>query len=156
MNKIKIRFSQSHQTTSHGSGLFHWVQFVTDLKLSARGLVIVSLVILIQLAAAGCGQSPSLSLPIPSPDGRLLLKSGVNRDTQDPARYLRVIVEIKDLYGKTIFREITPASDTRRWSLQWIGNDRILLDSSDIGRYVIRRVDSTRWIGGFENTRLQS
>jgi hypothetical protein len=116
----------------------------------------VGLAILIQLNVNGCGQSPSISLPIPSPDGRLLLKSGVNHDPKDPARYLRVIVEIKDLYGKTIFREITPASDTMRWSIQWIGNDKVLLDSSDIGKYVIRRIDNSRWISGFENSQIQS
>ena len=71
----------------------------------------------------GCGQLPSTSVSIPSPDGSLLLKSSVNQNTTDPAGYLRVIVEIKDLYGNMVFRETTPASDTMRWSLKWVNNN---------------------------------
>ncbi|UCG09084.1 MAG: hypothetical protein JSV83_10705 [Desulfobacterales bacterium] len=110
---------------------------------------------ILHLLIAACGQSPSTSLSIPSPDGSLLLKSSVNHSIEDPARYLCVIVEVKNLYGKTLYREITPASDTMRWSIQWISNDAILLDSSDIGRYIIRRVGDKLWMGGFENPNPQ-
>jgi len=108
------------------------------------------------LFISACGQSPSTSVSIPSPDGRLLLKSSVNQSPEDPARYLCVIVEIKNLYGKTIYREITPASDTMRWSINWISNDAILLEGSDIGRYIIRRMDDKLWIGGFEKPNPQA
>jgi hypothetical protein len=119
-------------------------QAITGLAIS------ISSIILLLLFFTGCGQSPSSSLSIPSPDGSLLLKSSVNQNTGDPAGYLRVVVEIKDLYGNMVFRETTPASDTMRWSLKWTSNTEILLDSADIGRYVIRRVDSKQWVGGFE------
>jgi hypothetical protein len=111
---------------------------------------------ILPLLIGACGQSPSTSVSIPSPDGRLLLKSSVNHSPEDPARYLCVIVEIKNLYGKTIHREITPASDTMRWSIHWISNDAILLEGSDIGRYIIRRMDEKMWIGGFENPNPQA
>ena len=114
------------------------------------------LIILMILYFIGCGQSPSTSLSIPSPDGRLLLKSSVNQETADPASYLRVVVEIKDLYGNSVFRETTPASDTMRWSLKWVSNNEILLDSADIGRYIIRRVDSKQWVGGYEKANPQT
>jgi hypothetical protein len=55
-----------------------------------------------------------------------------------------------------MFREITPASDTMRWSLKWISNNEILLDSADIGRYVIRRVDEKQWVGGYEKSNPQT
>ena len=103
-----------------------------------------------------CGQSPSTSVSIPSPDGSLLLKSSVNQNTEDPASYLRVVVEIKDLYGNSVFRETTPASDTMRWSLKWVSNNEILLDSAEIGRYVIRRVDNRQWVGGYEMANPQT
>lgn len=119
-------------------------QAITGLAIS------ISSIILLLLFFTGCGQSPSSSLSIPSPDGSLLLKSSVNQNTGDPAGYLRVVVEIKDLYGNMVFRETTSASDTMRWSLKWTSNTEILLDSADIGRYVIRRVDSKQWVGGFE------
>ena len=114
------------------------------------------LIILMILYFIGCGQSPSTSLSIPSPDGRLLLKSSVNQETADPAGYLRVVVEIIDLYGNSVFRETTPASDTMRWSLKWVSNNEILLDSADIGRYIIRRVDSKQWVGGYEKANPQT
>ena len=112
--------------------------------------VCISSIIVMVLFICGCGQSPSTSVSIPSPDGSLLLKSSVNQNTSDPAGYLRVIVEIKDLYGNIVFRETTPASDTMRWSLKWISNHEILLDSSDTGRYIIRRVENKQWVGGYE------
>ena len=112
--------------------------------------VYISSIIVTVLLIFGCGQSPSTSVSIPSPDGSLLLKSSVNQNTSDPAGYLRVVVEIKDLYGNIVFRETTPASDTRRWSLKWISNHEILLDSSDTGRYIIRRVENKQWVGGYE------
>ena len=104
----------------------------------------------------GCGQSPSTSVSIPSPDGSLLLKSSVNQNTSDPAAYLRVVVEIKDLYGNRVFHETTPASDTMRWSLRWVSNQEILLDSAEIGRYVIRRVQNKQWVGGYEKANPQT
>ena len=112
--------------------------------------VCISSIIITVLFIFGCGQSPSTSVSIPSPDGSLLLKSSVNQNTSDPASYLRVVVEIKDLYGNIVFRETTTASDTMRWSLKWVSNHEILLDSSDTGRYIIRRVDNQQWVGGFE------
>ena len=123
---------------------------ITSLSI-AGGLIILMILYII-----GCGQSPSTSVSIPSPDGSLLLKSSVNNSTADPAGYLRVIVEINDLYGNSVFREITPASDTMRWSLKWVSNTEILLDSADIGRYVIRRVDNKQWVGGYEKANPQT
>ena len=115
-----------------------------------------SFIVIWFLVFQGCGQSPSTSVSIPSPDGSLLLKSSVNQNTSDPAAYLRVVVEIKDLYGNRVFRETTPASDTMRWSIHWISNDAILLEGSDIGRYIIRRMDEKMWIGGFESPNPQA
>ena len=128
-----------------------------DSKRSITGLSIAGvLIILMILYFIGCGQSPSTSVSIPSPDGSLLLKSAVNQNTADPSGYLRVVVEIKDLYGNMVFRETTPASDTMRWSLKWVNNNEILLDSADIGRYVIRRVDNRQWVGGYEKANPQT
>ena len=128
-----------------------------DSKRSITGLSIAGvLIILMILYFIGCGQSPSTSVSIPSPDGSLLLKSAVNQNTADPSGYLRVVVEIKDLYGNMVFRETTPASDTMRWSLKWVSNNEILLDSADIGRYVIRRVDNRQWVGGYEKANPQT
>ena len=118
--------------------------------------ITVGLITFVLVCFIACGQSPSTSVSIPSPDGRLLLESSVNQSTADPANYLRVVVEIKDLYGNMVFRETTPASDTMRWSLKWVSNNKVFLDSADIGRYIIRRVDSNQWIGGYEKSNPQT
>ena len=128
---------------------------VTRRAISGFLFLFISMVLMVFIFVA-CGQSPSTSVSIPSPDGSLLLKSSVNQNTADPASYLRVVVEIKDLYGNSVFRETTPASDTMRWSLKWVNNNVIFLDSADIGRYVIRRVDNKQWVGGYEKANPQT
>lgn len=59
-------------------------------------------------------------------------------------------MEIKDSHGNTVHREVTPASDVQRWTVKWVGNDEILLDSSDIGPYRIKRKPTAHGRGSNE------
>ena len=80
----------------------------------------------------------------------MVLLTEVNRDKSDPTRYLCVVVEIQNGAGTTLHREITPASAVQRWDIQWMSDGEVLLDSSDVGRYRIRKRDDGTWKGDFE------
>ena len=77
----------------------------------------------------------------------MTLTTSVNQSKADRTRYLCVIVDITDSAGKTLHHEITPASDTQRWSIQWVSNNEVLLKSSDVGSYRIRRQRDGTWKG---------
>lgn len=98
--------------------------------------------VLLFLVALGCSSGTP---EIPSPDGLLKIVTSVERNNADPAAYRCVILEIRDAAGRVIFRENTRASDTHRWSLTWISNDRIRLESSDIGTYCWSRQADNSW-----------
>jgi hypothetical protein len=80
-----------------------------------------------------------------SPDGRLVLLTSVNQSKEDPTRYLCVAVEIQDSAGHVLFHEVTPASDTMRWSIGWETNAKVILQSSDVGTYVVEKLPDGRW-----------
>ncbi len=94
---------------------------------------------------SSCGNSGSPSVTQKSPDGAFELHTQTNQDKTNPARYLCVIVDIRDATGKVVYREVTPASDTMRWSIKWIDGKTIQLDSSDIGKFTIRRLEDGSW-----------
>jgi len=94
-------------------------------------------VLLILGSLAGCiwPKSDSES-SIPSPDGRFVLVTTINRDKTDPTVYLCVKLKILDDSGNVLYEEQTRASDRMRWTAKWDGNERVVLESSDIGTYV--------------------
>src|SRR5258708_39047870 len=100
-----------------------------------------ALLILALTLIAGCShQSSSIS----SPDGSLSLLTSVEQSRQDPKTYLCVVFEVRDRSGKTLYRENTHASDTMRWRMVWESNDRVRLDSSDIGTcHWVRQADGS-------------
>ena len=99
------------------------------------------------LSLSGCRGGGRASAPVPSPSGKFELVTAVQQDRSDPTRYLCVIVEVRDRAGTVLHREVTPASDTMRWSIAWAGDNAIILQSSDVGRYTIERLDNGTWAG---------
>ncbi len=93
-------------------------------------------VLLILGGLAGCFSPKSDSNSIPSPDGRFVLVTTINRDKTDPTAYLCVKLKILDDSGNVLYEEQTRASDRMRWTVKWDGNERVVLESSDIGTYV--------------------
>ena len=100
---------------------------------------------LLILLVSGCrgGQERK---PIPSPDGSMTLHTRVEQSQSDPRLYRCVIFEIRDGSGRVLHTENTRASDLSRWTVSWVGNDRIHLESSDIGAYEWRRQTDSRWL----------
>jgi hypothetical protein len=84
--------------------------------------------------------------PVPSPDGTMILHTRIERSRQDPVAYLCVIFEIRDPSGRLLYSENTRASDTMRWNVSWVANDRIRLVSSDIGTYDWQKQPGGGWV----------
>ena len=97
------------------------------------------------LLIAGCG-SRVTAPPIPSPDGSMTLHTRIERSKADLVTYLCVIFEIRDRSGRVIHTENTRASDRMRWKLSWVSNDRIRLNSSDIGTNEWKRLADGTWV----------
>jgi hypothetical protein len=98
------------------------------------------------LLVTGCNRTAAAPAQ-KSPDGTMTLATSVNQSKANPTRYLCVIVDITDSTGRTLHHEVTPASATQRWSISWLSNDEILLNSSDVGSYHIRRQSDGTWKG---------
>lgn len=108
------------------------------------------LLVLLCVLTYGCSsRSPVPSAPVPSPSGKYLAITSVNQDKPNPQRDLCVIIEITDTSGKLLYRQITGASDRMRWSIAWDGDDKLILDSSDIGTYTIQRQSDDTWTDDF-------
>jgi hypothetical protein len=99
---------------------------------------------LLCLLVAGCGSRQGRP-PVPSPDGTMMLHTRIEQSRQDPGAYLCVILEIRDRSGHVLYSENTRASDAMRWNVSWVSNDRIRLDSSDIGTYDWRKQPGGGW-----------
>ena len=91
----------------------------------------LSLVIFFLALVLGC--SRDRRGPIPSPSSSLYLHTLVERSRKDPGEYLSIVFEIRDRSGKVLHRENTRASNNSRWNVSWLSDDRIRLDSGDIG-----------------------
>ena len=95
---------------------------------------------------SGCSQRSSSDInSIPSPDGNLTLITSINRSKEDPTKYLCVKFQIVDSTGKMLYEEQTGASDRMRWSMRWEDNQRVVLDSSDIGTIVWEQQADESW-----------
>ncbi len=85
--------------------------------------------------------------PIQSPSGKFQAKTDVNHDKHDPARYLSVTVDILDAEGKPLHHEVTPCPHLQPWTIGWESDDRIVIDSEAVGRYVLTRETGDLWLG---------
>ena len=108
---------------------------------------VATVLMFVAVLGAGCDRPKAVASVRKSPDGTMTLTTSVNRGKANPTRYFCVVVDITDASGRTLHHEVTPASDTQRWSIRWMGNDAILLESSDVGIYEIRRQPDGTWAG---------
>ena len=106
-----------------------------------------SLILVVSVLAVSCDNHTSPPRAMKSPDGTLTLSWSVNDSQANPTRYLCVVVDITDSAGKTLHHEVTPVSDRIRWSPQWVSNDEVMLKSSGVGVYRIRRLPDGTWKG---------
>jgi hypothetical protein len=102
--------------------------------------------VLFALFALGC--SDRTNLPDQrSPDGTMMLSTSIHRTDEDPKRYLCVVVDITDSSGMTLHHEVTPVSSLHQWSIAWEGNSEVVMETSDIGYYRMRRLSNDTWKG---------
>src|SRR5688572_19074846 len=108
-------------------------------KLLVVILSILLLIVVIWIASVFSlftGTNSSVPKPIYSVDGSRVIIPSVdyNKDNQDA--YLLVHLEVQDTKsGKTLFQVQTRASDRMRWSVSWVDNSIVKIDSSDVGIY---------------------
>ena len=95
------------------------------------------------LVLVGCAkQRPA---PAVSPDGSMTLHTSVEQSRKDRGAYLCVIFEIRDGAGRVLHSENTRASAQSKWTMTWVKNDRVRLDSSDIGTHYWQRQADGKW-----------
>ena len=82
-----------------------------------------------------------------SPDESKVIIPTVSSKKGNNDSYLLVHLEIQDAHsGNILFKVQTRASDRMRWSVGWIDNNTVELDSSDIGSYCWAEGDNQSWI----------
>lgn len=82
------------------------------------------------------GTHPYKIEPVYSIDKSMVAIPTVSYDKNNHETYLLVYIEIQDTKsGETLFQVLTRASNRMRWSVSWVGNNTVRLDSSDIGFY---------------------
>jgi len=72
-----------------------------------------------------CGATTE-EIEIKSPDGTMFLRTSTTGNTL-------LLISIYDKNGKLLHQENTRASHVQKWSVRWLNNQKILIDSSDIG-----------------------
>ncbi len=86
------------------------------------------------LSGSACRKN-HVSAPLPSPSGLYSVVSRVNREDEESKTFLYVVLEIRDKSGSILQSFQTRASDRMKWKIAWDKQDRLWLDSSDIGTY---------------------
>jgi hypothetical protein len=92
------------------------------------------------------GINPNVQDPVYSTDGLKVIVPSVNFNKDNYDTYLLVHIEIQDTGTKeTLFQVQTRASHRMRWSVKWIDNNTVMLDSSDIGSYCWAEDNGGTW-----------
>ena len=81
----------------------------------------------------------------PQQDRTLVITVDANRD--DPTRYLTLIFEVRDKATQAILhRQQTHASSRLAWSMRWLDNSAVQLQSSDVGTYCWQEQQDGSWL----------
>lgn len=99
-------------------------------------LILIAFVWLALVIHIFTGVKPYTPDPVYSPDLSKVIIPTVSFDKNNYETYLLVQLKIQDTQTNEILFQIqTHASDRMRWTISWIDNETIKLDSSDIGSY---------------------
>lgn len=96
-----------------------------------RGFVVAMVAV---IALAGCGRTPPM--PVVSPDGSM-------EAAPDTTGELAVVIKRKG--GPLLYRWETGVCTHQRWSVEWKDEHTLLLSSSDIGAYTLKRLPDESW-----------
>ena len=109
------------------------------------GLITITLIALVLFFEQGSTRiKPD---PVYSADSSKVIIPIINSNKADYTSYLLIYLEIKDTQSeKTLFQVQTRASNRMRWSVEWLDNNTVLLDSSDIGSYCWKEGSDHIWI----------
>jgi flagellar basal body-associated protein FliL len=108
-------------------------------------LVLVALIWIALIIFFYSGAQPYVPKPVYSPDGTRVIIPTINFNKADKDKYLLVHIKIQNTKSdETLFQVQTRASDRMRWSVDWIGNNTLILNSSDIGSYCWEE-NNDRW-----------
>ena len=89
---------------------------------------------------------PYASDRVYSSDGSRVVIPSIDNNKDNYEAYLLVHIEVRDVKsGKTLFQVQTRASDRMRWSVHWVDNKIVKLDSVDIGAYCWAESDDGTW-----------
>jgi hypothetical protein len=107
------------------------ISLITISILVLAALIWIALIILFY-----GGVHPYVPKPVNSPDGTRVIIPTINFNKEDQGNYLLVNLKIHEIKsGETLFQIQTRASDRMQWSVDWIDNNTVVLNSSDIGAY---------------------
>ena len=107
------------------------------IALVTLGILGLIAIVIIALALFLDGRSSRVKPdPVYSVDGSMVIIPTINSNKSDYTSYLLVHLDIKDARsGKTLFQVQSRASSRMRWSVYWVDNNTVVLDSSDIGSF---------------------
>lgn len=117
---------------------------ISSLILGAFVLIAITLVVL--RSYFNTGNQSQVPAEVYSPDRSKIIIPRVNSDKDNYDTYLLVHLEIQDVQSRrTLFEVQTRASDRMRWSVDWIDDSTVKLDSSDIGSYCWAEGKNDTW-----------
>lgn len=117
-------------------------------KLDRMRIIWIGLIILL-LTLFGCrGQTrqyDDFPQVIHSADNQLVLVIDLNQSKSDPTKYLCLKFTIQDTNGNVLYQEQTGASVMTRWEMAWDKDNRVWLNSADIGTYYWEQQAEGMW-----------
>jgi hypothetical protein len=118
----------------------------------AKPKILSIFLLLFFLIAAGVGlagtmsYAPKIYQPIVSPNGKLQILPQINTSKSDARKYLTVDFEVQRVNdGRAVAQQQTGASSRMKWSLRWLDNATIKLQSSDIGNKCWQQQEDLSW-----------
>jgi hypothetical protein len=91
-------------------------------------------------------RQPQQTEPVYSPSRELVIEPIINTSREDMTKYLCIKMVIRDAEtGNILWEKQTSASSRMGWSVQWINEDLIQLQSSDVGDSCWARENDGTW-----------
>lgn len=83
--------------------------------------------------------------PFPSPDGTMMASVSVTDSRGEEKTHMRILVEIRDERGTVLLSRQTRASALREYHVEWEGNSKLKLASTEVGDLFWTRDAQGQW-----------